>query len=252
MESVMKNLKYILILLIALPMLGNANEGHSETPAQTTCPVMEGNPIDPSLYVDYKGERVYLCCKTCVKLFSENPEAYLDKLPQFAEQAHSEKQATEEHDHAIGHGEEEQTPKLISFIGKFHPIAVHIPIALILVAALAEALFLFTGVPLFRSAARFNLLIAVLGAAVAVPLGLAAATGTQYSADYAAVLSRHKLLGFATLAITLIAAALSERLHRKESGLWSYRIALLLSVLLVGATGHFGGMLVYGLNYFSW
>ncbi len=249
-------MKYLLILLIALPMFGNANEGHdnqSRALAQGTCPVMEGNPVDPSLYVDYKGERVYLCCKTCVKLFTENPEAYLDKLPQFAEPAHSESPATEaEHDHATGHGEAGKTPKLVTFIGKFHPIAVHIPIALVLVAALAEALFLFTGVPLFRSAACFNLLIAVLGAAAAVPLGLAAATGTQYPADYAAVLLRHKLLGLSTLVVILIAAALSERLHRKQAGLWSYRIALLLSVLLVGATGHFGGILVYGLNYFSW
>ena len=240
-------MKYLLILLITLPMLGSANEGHgASTPAQTTCPVMAGNPVDPSLYVDYKGERVFLCCKTCVKLFTENPDEYLKNLPQFAEAS------TEEHDHATGHGEVGETPKLVSFIGKFHPIAVHIPIALILVAALAEILFLFTGVPLFRSAARFNLLIAVLGAVAAVPLGLAAASGTQYPADYAAVLFRHKLLGLSTLVVIIVAATLSERLHRKQTGLRSYRIALLLGVLLVGATGHFGGMLVYGLNYFSW
>ncbi len=250
----MKTLKKIILttLLIALPLLGSANERHDKAPAQTTCPVMEGNPIDPSLYVDYQGKRVYLCCKPCVKLFTENPEDYLDKLPQFAEQAHPEEQATEKHDHATDHGEAGQPPKLISFAGKFHPIAVHIPIGLILVAALAEALFLFTGVPLFRSATRFNLLIAVLGAAVAVALGLAAETGTQYPPDYAVVLLRHKLLGLSTFVVILVTAVLSERLHRKQTGLWSYRIALVLGVLFVAATGHFGGMLVYGLNYFSW
>lgn len=255
--------KCTLVLLAALPLVGNAEIDNPPTTAlgQGLCPVMEGNPIDPALHVDYQGERVYFCCKTCVKLFSENPEQYLKNLPQAVAGTHSE---GESHDHATGHGEggvhnhetdhaaPESRSRLIPFLGKFHPIAVHIPIALILVAALAEALFLFTGVPLFRSAARFNLIIAVLGAVAAVPLGLAAASGTQYPADYAVVLFRHKALGFATLGLTLTAATLSERLHRKGAGTGSYRIALLLCVLLVGATGHLGGLLVYGLNHFSW
>ncbi len=52
---------------------------------QTTCPVM-GGPIDPNVYTEYKGKRVYFCCKGCDKKFMENPEQYLDKLPQFREQ----------------------------------------------------------------------------------------------------------------------------------------------------------------------
>ncbi len=236
----------ILALIAAFPTFGSANGGHEETPAQTICPVMVGTPIDPSLYVDYQGERVYLCCKTCVNLFTENPEVYIKNLPQFAAAP------AEKHDPATGHGEAEKTPKLIAFIGKFHPMAVHTPIALILGAALAEILFLFTGVPLFRSAARFNLLIAVLGAAIAVPLGLAAASGIQYPDDYAIILFRHKWLGVATFASTLIAVALSERVRRTNNGTGIYRIALLLCVLLVGFTGHLGGLLVFGINHFSW
>lgn len=53
---------------------------------QTTCPVMEGNPIDKDVFVEYKGKRVYFCCRGCDKKFMENPEQYLDKLPQFQEQ----------------------------------------------------------------------------------------------------------------------------------------------------------------------
>jgi Cu(I)/Ag(I) efflux system membrane fusion protein len=52
---------------------------------QTTCPVM-GGPIDPNVYTEYKGKRVYFCCKGCDKKFLENPEQYIDKLPQFREQ----------------------------------------------------------------------------------------------------------------------------------------------------------------------
>ena len=49
---------------------------------QKTCPVM-GRPIDKSIYTEYKGKKVYFCCQGCVDQFKANPEAYLDKLPQF-------------------------------------------------------------------------------------------------------------------------------------------------------------------------
>jgi Cu(I)/Ag(I) efflux system membrane fusion protein len=67
---------------------GHALSPQAATPAgtvQTTCPVM-GGPIDPKVYTEYKGKRVYFCCKGCDKKFLENPELYLDKLPQFQEQ----------------------------------------------------------------------------------------------------------------------------------------------------------------------
>jgi Cu(I)/Ag(I) efflux system membrane fusion protein len=52
---------------------------------QTTCPVM-GGPIDPNVYVEHNGKRVYFCCKGCDKKFMESPERYIDRLPQFREQ----------------------------------------------------------------------------------------------------------------------------------------------------------------------
>jgi YHS domain-containing protein len=51
---------------------------------QTTCPVMVGNKIDPNIYTDYMGRRVYFCCLKCKGTFEANPEKYLDHLPQFA------------------------------------------------------------------------------------------------------------------------------------------------------------------------
>lgn len=51
--------------------------------AQTTCPVMEGNPINKNLFVEYKGEKVYFCCAGCPETFLADPEKYTAKLPQF-------------------------------------------------------------------------------------------------------------------------------------------------------------------------
>ena len=50
---------------------------------QTTCPVMDGNPIDKNVFVEYKGKKVYFCCKACVEQFQADPEKYVAKLPQF-------------------------------------------------------------------------------------------------------------------------------------------------------------------------
>lgn len=54
------------------------------TPAaiQPLCPVMDG-PIDPAVFVEYQGQKVYFCCKGCDKKFQADPEKYLGKLPQF-------------------------------------------------------------------------------------------------------------------------------------------------------------------------
>ena len=49
---------------------------------QTLCPVMEA-PINKDLFVEHEGKKVYFCCGGCEKLFKENPEKYLAKLPQF-------------------------------------------------------------------------------------------------------------------------------------------------------------------------
>ena len=52
---------------------------------QKTCPVMEGNPINPNIFVEYKGKKVYFCCAACPEKFKADPEKYLSKLPQFQE-----------------------------------------------------------------------------------------------------------------------------------------------------------------------
>ena len=46
---------------------------------QTSCPVM-GGEIDSTIYADYKGERVYFCCKGCIETFNKDPKTYLQKM----------------------------------------------------------------------------------------------------------------------------------------------------------------------------
>ncbi len=50
---------------------------------QKSCPVMKGNPIDPEIFVEYQGKKVYFCCDDCKAAFLKSPEKYISDLPQF-------------------------------------------------------------------------------------------------------------------------------------------------------------------------
>lgn len=46
---------------------------------QTTCPVM-GGKIDPSIYADANGKRVYFCCNGCPSAFKKDSAKYIAKM----------------------------------------------------------------------------------------------------------------------------------------------------------------------------
>jgi YHS domain-containing protein len=54
---------------------------------QVLCPVMTSVPVDgDSAVVEYRGVKVFLCCRACVRKWNADPEAYLNAklLPQLA------------------------------------------------------------------------------------------------------------------------------------------------------------------------
>jgi len=252
MKPIAQILAVAVIALGALISFATADEGTHAT-VQKLCPVMEGNSIDEDIYVDYQGERVYFCCNFCKGAFQKEPEKYLPKLPQFAGGLETGGEDAA-HDHAVDHETPGNRSRLLAFIGNFHPIAVHIPIALVLVAAFAEVLAMITKKGFFEHVARFNINVAVLGAVASVGLGLLAGMSANYTGDFERPFWLHKWLGIATGIAIAVAATLSELATRRRTSAyrWSFRAILLLCVVLVGITGYFGGQLVYGLNHYAW
>jgi len=57
-----------------------AEEQKPEPKKQTTCPVMEGQPINKANYIDIKGKRIYVCCKGCLNQIKANPDKYIKRL----------------------------------------------------------------------------------------------------------------------------------------------------------------------------
>ncbi len=160
-----------------------------------------------------------------------------------------------EHDHATGHGSPTGLPRVMQFMGKFHPLLVHFPIALILMAVLAEILSaVIPRQQLFSGAARFCIVTGAGGAIAAAILGWTAGAFAVYPDDLATVLFRHRWLGVSTAILSSITALLGELKlkYNQQKLITAYRVCLIVCAVVVGVTGHFGATLVYGLEYFSW
>ncbi len=267
-------------IILSLSVLWVVDASASTAPASpgaitnTLCPVLTDEPVDPNIHAVFRGEKVYFCCQKCVRKFTANPDLYLSDLEQIRDSSiangghdHADEQRQDntdkqghdhadehEHDHATDHGTVEGFPRLIRFLGKFHPLVVHFPIALLIVAALAEMLRWFLQVTWLRPAARFSVLIASAAAVLAALLGWANAWFGNYPEELQWPLTLHRWLGTTTAVWSIAIAFCSERAARTEAGKWtrSYLITLFLGALLVSITGHFGGTLVFGPGYYSW
>jgi len=92
---------------------GEAVHKDASGPTNTRCPVMEGNPVDPAIFVTFRGKKVYFCCESCRGKFLDEPEKYLAKLPQFsgssAAETHAEPAEEGEHAREGGHDHEGTT-----------------------------------------------------------------------------------------------------------------------------------------------
>lgn len=251
----------------------------ADTVTNEYCPVMPGEKVDPEIHVEYQGKMVYLCCKMCRRQFLENPDEYLAALPQFAssnsdpssgaprthEHAHELEVASSDplsrnggheehvHDHAKDHGNAQELPsRVIRFTGKFHPVVVHFPIALTIIALLAEVLFLFRKEDLFRSAGRFCIVTSAFIALIAATLGWAAASSATYP-SLELTLSFHRWLGTGAALLVVGCAILSEAAARKENRrlYWWYFGTLTVGSVLIGVVGHLGATLIYGPDHFG-
>jgi len=154
--------------------------------------------------------------------------------------------------HSSHHEEGEDGLTWMAIAGRFHPLSVHFPIALLLVAALLEGIAWKTGSKTFHELSKINLYIGTLGALLAAPLGWAAAANTNLSSpELLETLDIHRWTGTATAIWGVLCAWIASQSVSKKHLLMYYRAALFIGALLVSIAGHFGGVLVFGADYFK-
>jgi uncharacterized membrane protein len=124
----------------------------------------------------------------------------------------------------------------MAFIGRLHPLLIHFPIALVIAAALAEVAAMVTR----DEGAAFALLATIAGWRLAVAPEM----------EVSPLLEWHRWLGTVAAGAALAAALATGGVrHRSALSVRIYRIALFAAGTLVAVTGHFGGLLVWGVNF---
>jgi uncharacterized membrane protein len=137
----------------------------------------------------------------------------------------------------------------MAYIGKFHLLLVHFPIALVLAAAVAELVVIATSCRAWRTVAVANVRAgAVMGVATAITGWLFASSPVV---DATLSLEWHRWLGMSAAAGAIGAALLASRLDvSSRRSAFAYRATLFVTALLVAITGHLGGTLVWGAGFF--
>jgi uncharacterized membrane protein len=136
----------------------------------------------------------------------------------------------------------------MALVGRFHPVIVHFPIALVMVAAWAEGVALATHDSRWRAVAVINVRAGALFAFAAAIAGWRLAA--TLSLDSSLLMQWHQWLGVAATVLTAAAAVATFRTGVGSlRGLWIYRTTLASAAVAVAATGHVGGLLVWGANF---
>jgi uncharacterized membrane protein len=131
------------------------------------------------------------------------------------------------------------------FLGRFHPLAVHLPIGFLLLVPVLEIGGRFR--PALREAAAIVLRCAVVCSVAAVVLGMLLAHGGGFTHE---AVRGHMWAGlFLTFAVFISALIRPSWVSGRNS--WLYPTLLVSVLLLTAWTGHQGGALTYGKTYLT-
>ena len=135
--------------------------------------------------------------------------------------------------------------KLMLFVGRFHPLVVHLPIGFLAAIAALQVLqwvFRFE----FRTANRVLLWLCALSAIASTAFGTLLVWPGDYSGE---ILDDHRWFGIATSAVCVW--MLFAHHFPGWLGRIAYALLLFASLGLIAATGHYGGSLTHGEDYLT-
>jgi uncharacterized membrane protein len=258
-----------------------AVDGEVTTEHNTMCPVLTDEEIDPELHTSFEGHEVYVCCRMCLRDFTNDPESYRAGLAQvwpaafgaaastgseapaptaaaIAKTSAEVDQSEDAPDHSIHDGvDATETTFLqhaIDWIGRFHRPSTHLPVGLLMTAGLLEAWLWLTGGRGGRSLRPAVAVIATLGAAFALSTAtLGWFNGGFRLVDAKTLMAFHRWFGTTTglFGLFLLPLAIAQW-HSPRTDNSLFRWAVIGGAALVSVTGFLGGALVYGLDYHAW
>ncbi len=155
-----------------------------------------------------------------------------------------EKHPTSEKVHEIGNepGYESWPKNWSEWIGNFHFILLHFPIALINMIAVAEILFYIYHTPIFDFSSRFMLIAAAVLAPVTALLGYILSLTEPYVGIFGTFLLLHMWSGIGAACLTLVLIPIREF----SSGRKLYYYLLAVLVTFINLTSFLGGEMTFG------
>ena len=149
----------------------------------------------------------------------------------------------------VGPPNQEGLPDTAKFIGRFHPVVLHLPIGMIIWVIVSELLNVFSkrsDAPSSRTAMGF----AAASAVIAALLGFVLYHSTP---DYdRELVERHLYGGLAFSCASILAYVIKVWADTKGGkGTWLYRTVLLASVGIMTITSHDGASLTHGKGYLT-
>lgn len=211
--------------LLFLPAPGNAHEAHKKNMSEAEMAQMEMHD-DPAAHIE-GAEAMH---DATLGNEDKHPPA-ATAAPQTAEQALAERIA------------ENRVTSTSDFLGRLHPVAAHFPIALLLLAALAELMLAIRPARGLETTVRFLVSGGAAGALVAALLGWFAA-GWRLE-DRSETLGLHRWNGTAIAGVALVAAWLAFRVKDRTI----LRISLAALTVALMLQGYLGGEMVFGPNH---
>ncbi|MEN7547416.1 c-type cytochrome domain-containing protein [Rapidithrix thailandica] len=137
----------------------------------------------------------------------------------------------------------EESNQLLLFFGRFHPLLVHLPIGILLLAYCMELLSKKPQFQSMKGAVPFALLWGGIFALLSALVGFFLSTGGGYATD---TLFWHQWLGISVGVFAILAYILKKR-SKTRASFWLFTS----SILCLFVTGHLGGNLTHGNDYLT-
>lgn len=133
---------------------------------------------------------------------------------------------------------------ITEFIGRFHPVLVHLPIGILLLALLLQWLSGKEQYSVSHAALKVIWALGILSALLSCITGYLLSVGGEYEESTVAL---HMWMGIGVAAVSLFAGSkvFSRQIDQP------YKVASILLLFLIIATGHFGGSLTHGDDYLT-
>ena len=137
--------------------------------------------------------------------------------------------------------------EIIQFLGRLHPLILHLPIGILAIAFLMEWMSRKEKFGTLAPAVGFAIQIGMLSSILAAVSGYLLSWEGGYEET---ILERHQYLGIATAVISVIVYFLHKR-KKSKLGQKFYFLIFGILMILIGITGHLGGSLTHGSDFLT-